>query len=51
MRLEVELVFRCREKGEEIFFKLETNEFLGAHVAHSPWAGGIEFVPSVVDGC
>ena len=51
VRLEVELVFSCREKGKEVFFELETNEFLGAHVAHSPWAGGIEFVPSVVDGC
>lgn len=51
VRLEVELVFSRREKGEEVFFELETNEFLGAHVAHSPWAGGIEFVPSVEDGC
>ena len=51
VRLEVELVFRCREKGEEVFFELETNEFLGAHVAHSPWAGRIELVPGVVDGC
>ena len=49
--LEVELVFGCGEKGEQVFFELETNEFLGAHVAHSPWAGGIKFVPSVVDGC
>ena len=51
VRLEVELVFGCREKGEEVFFELETNEFFGAHIAHSSWAGGIEFVPSVVDGC
>ncbi len=51
VRLEVELIFCCGEESEEVFFKLETNEFLGAHVAHSPWAGGIEFIPSVVDGC
>ena len=51
MRLQVELVFSCREKGEEVFFELETNEFLGTHVAHSPRAGGVKFVPGVVDGC
>lgn len=51
VRSEVEMVFGCGEKGEEVFFELETNEFLGAHVTHGPWAGGIEFVPSVVDGC
>ena len=51
VRLEVELVFDCGEKGEEVFFELESNEFLGTHVAHSPRSGGIELVPSVVDGC
>ena len=51
MRVEVELILRCGEEGEEVFFELETNEFLGAHVAHSLWAGGVGFVPSVVDSC
>ena len=51
MRSEVELVLGRGEKGEEVFFELETNELLGTHVTHGPWAGGIEFVPGVVDGC
>lgn len=51
VRLEVELVLGRGEKGEEVFFELEANELLGTHVTHGPWAGGIEFVPSVMDGC
>ena len=51
MRSEVELILGRGEKSEEVFFELETNELLGTHVTHGPWAGGIELVPSVVDDC
>lgn len=50
VRSEVELVLGRGEKGEEVFFELEPNELLGTHVTHSPWASGIKFIPSVVDG-
>ena len=51
VRSEVELVLGRGEKGKEVFFELEANEFFGTHVTHGPWASGIELVPGVVDGC
>lgn len=51
VRSEVEVILGRGKKGEEVFFELEANELLGTHVTHGPWAGGIEFVPSVVDNC
>lgn len=47
---EIEVVLYGREKGQEILFELEADEFFGAHVAHCFGSGGVVFVPGLVDG-